>query len=156
MTSWLPHKLEQQVEILGIIPRPAMVYGVPATGVAGPERRGHRPKTACRNLASRRDALPRAAITPACIRWEKLISVPSDLLLRRATCKRVGGFEESSSAITRVEISFLAQDLPEEVFRCASVGTGIVYAPTLRVDCHRNGQYSRSSTIFYQLVSKAI
>jgi glycosyltransferase involved in cell wall biosynthesis len=94
---WLPHKLEQQAAILDSHPGVGMVYGLSQywrgwTGVPEDVQRDFVPELGIQgNRVYEPPALltllyPLGTATPPC---------PSDLLLRRETVERVGGFAEA-------------------------------------------------------------
>ena len=109
---WLPHKLEQQVNIMQLHPEAGMVYGASQYWYswAGELENGQRDHTP--RLGVRPDTL----ILPPTLLILSLQSVartpcPSDFLVRQAVVKDVGGFEEHFSGLYQLyeDQAFLAK-----------------------------------------------
>jgi glycosyltransferase involved in cell wall biosynthesis len=93
---WLPHKLEQQVEILDSRPDAAMIYGLSQwwyswTGIVEDQERDY---------VLQLGVAPKTLITPPALlplfffRQQAAIPNPSSILVRRDVVERIGGFEE--------------------------------------------------------------
>lgn len=114
---WLPTKLDQQVKIMDSQPEAAMLYGSPQLWYswAGTHDDAHpdclqaiavEPNTLIRPPTLLTLFLGRKAITPA----------PSDVLLRRATVDRIGGFEEDFRGLYEDQVFFCKVSLEMSVF----------------------------------------
>ena len=114
---WLSNKLNRQVKIMDSQPEAAMLYGSPQLWYswAGTHDDAHRdclqviavePNTLIRPPTLLALFLGRKAITPA----------PSDVLLRRATVDRIGGFEDDFRGLYEDQVFFCKVCLEMSVF----------------------------------------
>jgi len=114
---WLSKKLERQVALMDLQPQAAMLYGSPLlwhgwTGrSADIERDSLQPITVAPNSLIRPPQLlalflARKVITPA----------PSDVLLRRDSIRRVGGFEDRFRGLYEDQVFFSKVSLEMTVF----------------------------------------
>jgi glycosyltransferase involved in cell wall biosynthesis len=114
---WLSNKLDRQVAIMDLQPEAAMLYGSPLlwhgwTGQSADiERDRLQPITVAPNSLIRPPQLlalflARKAITPA----------PSDVLLRRDSIRRVGGFEDCFRGLYEDQVFFSKLSLEMAVF----------------------------------------
>ena len=114
---WLSNKLNRQVKIMDSQPEAAMLYGSPQLWYswAGTHGDAHRdclqviavePNTLIRPPTLLALFLGRKAITPA----------PSDVLLRRATVDRIGGFEDDFRGLYEDQVFFCKVCLEMSVF----------------------------------------
>ena len=92
---WFPHKLARQVAILESQPKAAMVYGASQywyswTGIAEDLVRDY----VC-DLGMQSDILMEPPTLFNLLLRDTLSPCPSDILVLRTACDRIGGFEES-------------------------------------------------------------
>lgn len=93
---WLPHKLQEQVELLDAHPEAGMLYGNSLfwrSWTGSPDDAGH-------DFAPALGVPPDTLSTPPdllarCLRGEAAVPCPCSVLMRRDVVERVGGFEEA-------------------------------------------------------------
>ena len=93
---WLPGKLAQQVALLAAWPEAAMVYGLSQWWYSWTGR----PEDRDRDFLHPLGLLPNSVVQPPelidrfFLRQDATIPSPSNILVRRASAERVGGFED--------------------------------------------------------------
>ena len=114
---WLPHKLEQQVAILGLQPKAAMVYGASQywhSWAGSPND-------------SQRDFGPRLGVKANTLLWpprlltlflqgKAAVPCPSSILVRRSALNSTGGFEDSFRGIYEDQVFYAKICLRKPVF----------------------------------------
>jgi glycosyltransferase involved in cell wall biosynthesis len=114
---WLPHKLEQQVAILGSQPEAAMVYGATQywhSWTGNPEDLG-------RDWAPKLGVPPNTLIQPPTLlslfwRGEAAVPSPCDIMVRREVIKGIGGFEEAFRSLYEDQVFYAKVCLKAPVF----------------------------------------
>jgi glycosyltransferase involved in cell wall biosynthesis len=93
---WLPHKLEQQVAILGAWPEAAMVYGLSQWWYSwtGKPEDSHRDYVHDLGVAPNTLIEPPMLLCSFFLKQSAAIPSPSSILVRREVIERIGGFEE--------------------------------------------------------------
>jgi glycosyltransferase involved in cell wall biosynthesis len=93
---WLPHKLERQMAILSSQPEAGMVYGPSQKWFSWTGSPVDRQRDFVYALGIPPDTLMAPpSLLALCLARQAITPCPSNILLRRQTVERVGGFEES-------------------------------------------------------------
>jgi glycosyltransferase involved in cell wall biosynthesis len=148
---WLPHKLEQQVQILNAHPEASMVYGATEYWYSWTGRPAdlERDVVAPVGVESDRVIQPPTLLTLCYPLGRVNTPCPSDFLMRREMLERVGGFEECFTVMYEDQAFLAKVFLQEAVFVAGRRWVRYRRHPSSRISvAMRAGQY-RSVRLFY-------
>jgi len=107
---WVPEKLDQQVEIMELLPNTGMVYGITKLWYSWEEN--HHKSDRYSSLVYKPDVLilPPNLLVDRLLKYQEFFISMSNVMLRREVVEKLGGFEENFRGMFEDEV-FLAKML---------------------------------------------